>query len=158
VAFPIGAPARVCFARGPAVTDAGGRFRLPRPEAADAILVISGPDVFQASFLAPEDDEPRDYPVARGARVRVVVPPLEPPADSFAVLDAADEPLRVERAAGANADLPERWVDRIPLTGDEPPVIRVPEDAAALVLLRGGEVVARRPLDLDPQVLNLVAW
>ena len=139
------------------LADAEGRFRLRRVPKEHVYLMLMG----DAVLMTRVDPEPplgdRDAARLEGvelvalrrARVQVRLAAGET-ADEVAFEDLAGEPVELRVHDGK----PGPPALRQPIRGDQSDVLSVPETAAVLLHLRGGEVVRRRSVHLDPARLN----
>lgn len=131
-------------------TDEAGRFELLDVPAAHVHLDVGGQAVVPERFLLDHDAPVDDLrvEVARRCHFRATVTG-EREGLSIAAVDAAGEPLMIYRFqangwSGSSA---------MPLSRVEG-VCTVSEDAAAFVLRRGGEIVARRDVVLSAEDVN----
>ena len=132
-------------------SDAQGRFRLGSLDGAGTWLRVQGEGLVTVD---------RPVPPAAAGEVEFLVPARrelrlnlsEPIADAFEVLDITGTALLLADQRRDRLLLRER----VPLRDGRSPVLVVSDEATTLVLLRGDEVVDRRPLHLLPDEVHVV--
>jgi hypothetical protein len=144
-----------------AVTDAEGRFVLPRVPKANAYFRIDGDSILPSEpgrglaggVFELAAGRPLELRLEVSLRLHVQVELLDPTrADAIAVLDGDGKNvmLTVFRGRGRSD------TDELALAAGRSPVFVVPEAAATLVLRKAGQEVARAPLQLRAGDVNTV--
>ncbi|MEM7203247.1 MAG: sigma-70 family RNA polymerase sigma factor [Planctomycetota bacterium] len=131
---------------GSTVSDADGRFELQRLPSDGVFLYVAGDSVLEHTHpitASDRDQEIELHLVATGdVRVETTIE-----ADAVGLIDGAGERLDLmQRSAGGGVNV---WLT-LPLFDGRSEVFAAPEDAAAVLLLRGGAEIDRQPLHVVP--------
>jgi len=136
------------------VSDAEGSYELERVPREGVSLVFEADAIVATSHELTRDDDAHALDVRVRARCHLQVelgPPIER-ADRFRVLDADGHAMPLAIIRGGDADSQ----DSQPLSAGRSAVFAIAEGARTVVLLREGQEVARAPIDITPEGLNVI--
>lgn len=147
---------------GTVVSDPSGEFVLPAAPRREAWISLQGDAIGRVTQELDQyaDQDPVELVVARRCRIRFV-PPADYLAPSEAVVPVVLIPLD---AAG-------KWVQMLQLSQGQPkpfgvwstlagqsPELMIPETAIELAYYRAGKILKKTPLELLPDILNLIEF
>lgn len=154
--FPDGGTRDDWSHREPVRTDAHGRFEFADVPRAGTELFAFGDPILFASVAVESIGDPSDVTIRAERRMHLQIE-LDAPherADSARVLDASEKPLilRIMRGDTSFTNRTTKLID------GRSEVLSLSDQARTLVLLRGDEEVARIPVQLARDRVNLVCW